>query len=241
MDIRLALMAGVDIPIPELQLTLHQPTLREIAYIGENDFFTGVQCLCLYKSMFIQDKDGLDDITNFQIFMTVMMDKATIDKKLATMQVLELIFPQYKILFTPMSLIFVKGEESITVDDSNFDFLQETLRVVFCAKDGPMDQQAFNPANEKAREIAEKLMRGRQRVAAQKGGNNSSVFSRYLSILTIGISSMSLLDLVNLTMFQLYDLIERYILHMRWDIDVRTRLAGGKPDSQPDDWMKDIH
>ena len=241
MDIRLALMAGVDIPIPELQLTLHQPTLREIAYIGENDFFTGVQCLCLYKSMFIQDKDGLDDITNFQIFMTVMMDKATIDKKLATMQVLELIFPQYKILFTPMSLIFAKGEESITVDDSNFDFLQETLRAVFCAKDGPMDQQAFNPANEKAREIAEKLMRGRQRVAAQKGGNNSSVFSRYLSILTIGISSMSLLDLVNLTMFQLYDLIERYILHMRWDIDVRTRLAGGKPDSQPDDWMKDIH
>jgi len=241
MDIRLALMAGVDIPIPELQLTVHQPTLREIAYIGENDFFTGVQCLCLYKSMFIQDKDGLDDITNFQIFMTVMMDKATIDKKLATMQVLELIFPQYKILFTPMSLIFVKGEENITVDDSNFDFLQETLRVVFCAKDGPMDQQAFNPANEKAREIAEKLMRGRQRVAAQKGGNNSSVFSRYLSILTIGISSMSLLDLVNLTMFQLYDLIERYILHMRWDIDVRTRLAGGKPDSQPDDWMKDIH
>jgi hypothetical protein len=29
-----------------------------------------------------------------------------------------------------------------------------------------MDQQAFNPANERAKEIADKLMRGRQRVAA---------------------------------------------------------------------------
>jgi len=241
MDISLALMAGTDIPIPELQLTLHQPKLKEIAYVGETEFFTGVQCLCLHKSMFVKDKDDLEDVTNFQIFMTVMMDKATIDKKLATMQVLELVFPKYKVLFTPMSLIFTQGEISITVDNTNFNALQETLRLVFCAKDGPMDQQAFNPANDKAREIAKKLMRGRQRVAAQKGGKNTSVFSRYLSILTIGIASMSLLDLVELTMFQLYDLVERYILHMNWDIDVRTRLAGGKPDSQPENWMKDIH
>ena len=241
MDVNLALMAGTDIPIPELQLTLHQPKLKEIAYIGEIDFFTGVQCLCLHKSMFIKDKDDLGDVTNFQIFMTVMMDKTTVEKKIATTQVLQLVFPGYNILFTPMSLILQNGDNSVTIDVSNFDFLQETLRLVFCAKDGPMDQQAFNPANDKAREIAEKLMRGRQRVAAQKGGQNTSVFSRYLSVLTIGIASMSLLDLVELTMFQLYDLIERYILHMNWDIDVRTRLAGGKPDSQPENWMKDIH
>jgi hypothetical protein len=35
MDYRLALMAGTDIPIPECQLTLHQPSIREIAFIGE--------------------------------------------------------------------------------------------------------------------------------------------------------------------------------------------------------------
>lgn len=241
MDIRLALMAGSDIPIPELEIALHQPTLKEISYIGENDFFIGVQCLCLYKSMFIKDKDGLEDITNFQIFMTVMTDKTTVDKKFATLQVLQLIFPGYNVLFTPMSLILQKEENNITIDDSNFGILQEKLRVIFCAQDGPMDQQAFNPANEKAREIAEKLMRGRQRVAAQNGSSNASIFSRYLSILTIGLSSMSLLELVNLTMFQLYDLVERYTLYMNWDIDVRTRLAGGKPDSQPDNWMKEIH
>lgn len=241
MDIRLALMAGIDIPIPELQLTLHQPKIKEISYLGETDFFTGVQCLCLYKSMFIEDKEGLEDITNFQIFMTVMMDKSTSDKKRATIQVLQLIFPGYNVLFTPMSMILQKEEESIVVDDSNFEAFQLVLREVFCASNGPMDQQAFNPANEQAKKIAEKLMRGRQRVAAQNGGENTSIFGRYLSILTIGLSSMSLLDLVNLTMYQLYDLIERYILYMNWDIDVRTRLAGGKPDSQPDNWMKNIH
>lgn len=241
MDVRLALMAGTDIPIPELQLTVHQPTIKEISYMGETDFFMGVQCLCLYKSMFVKDKDDLDSITNFQIFMTIMNEKETSDKKFAVLQILQLLFPEYHILLTPISLVFQKEEFTVAIDESNFDIFQEVLREIFCAKQGPMDQQAFNPANEKAREIADKLMRGRQRVAAQQGGENSSVFSRYLSMLTVGLSSMSLLDLINTTMFQLYDLTERYILFMNWDIDVRTRLAGGSPDSQPDNWMKNIH
>ena len=50
-----------------------------------------------------------------------------------------------------------------------------------------MDQQAFNPADDKAREIAQKLMRGRQRVAAQKGESNSCVFTQYISILTVAL------------------------------------------------------
>jgi hypothetical protein len=49
--------------------------------------------------------------------------------------------------------------------------------MIFCSKNGPMDQQAFNPANDKAKEIAEKLMRGRQRIAEENGSSNASVFS----------------------------------------------------------------
>jgi len=84
-------------------------------------------------------------------------------------------------------------------------------------------------------------MRGRQRVAEQNGSAQTSIFSQYLSILTIGLSSMGLNDLLNLTMYQLYDLFERYMLYTNWDIDLRARLAGTKPDSQPDNWMKNIH
>lgn len=241
MDKRLALMAGSDIPIPECQLTLHQPTIKEISFMGEEDFFKGVQCLCLHKAMFVEDKDALSNINNFQIFMTMMMDKETVDKKNSVLQLLTILFPKYKVMITPRSLLFQGEGDSHMVDESNFEQMQEVIRTVFCANTGPMDQQAFNPANEQAREIAQKLMRGRQRVAAQKGGSTQSAFSRYLSILTIGLSSMSLHELVNLTMYQMYDLLERYMLYMNWDINIRTRLAGGKPDSQPEDWMKDIH
>jgi hypothetical protein len=42
MDTRLSLMCGTDYPVPECQLTIHQPTIKEIALIGEADFFTGM-------------------------------------------------------------------------------------------------------------------------------------------------------------------------------------------------------
>jgi len=55
-----------------------------------------------------------------------------------------------------------------------------------------MDTNGFNPADKKAQEIADKLLRGRQRVAEQKGESNASIFSQYLSTLTVGLNSMSL-------------------------------------------------
>ena len=242
MDYRLSLICGTDMLIPECNLVAHQPRIKEISFIGESDFFIGAQTLCLHKTMFIEDKTILDSINNFQIFMTIMLQDETKDKKANILNVLNLLFPSYKVNVTPNSLLFMKeGVPPITVDGNNFEALQEVLRLIFCMHNGPMDQQAFNPANDKAREIAQKLMRGRQRVAAQNGTSNVSVFSQYMSILTIGLGSMSLQDLTNLTMFQLYDLMERYTLYTAWDLDVRQRLAGGKPEGTPDNWMKNIH
>ena len=234
-------MCGIDIPVPECQLVIHQPRIKEISYIGEQDFFVGAQCLCLNKTMFIEDKNVLSNTNNFQIFMTIMQEKETKDKKQSVIEVLQLLFPNYKPLFTPVSLVLNGSEGSKTIDETNFEVLQEVLRSVFCVNEGPMDQQVFNPANAKAKEIADKLMRGRKRIAEQKAAGNNSIFSQYLSILTVGLHSMSLQELMDLTMFQLYDLIERFGLYTSWDIDIKSRLAGGKLDKEPDNWMKNIH
>lgn len=241
MDLRLALMCGSDIPVPECQLTIHQPRIREIALIGERDFFTGIQCLCLNKSMFVKDETLLDTTNNFQIFMTIMSEKQAADKKLAVQQVLTLLFPQFRIIFTPRSMMLSGEGNTVTIDENNFEPLQTAISSICCLKTGPMDQQTFNPADEQARIIAEKLMRGRQRVAAQKGEANTSIFSQYISTLTVGLNSMSLKDAMDLTMYQLYDLVERYMLYVNWDMDIRSRLAGANPDSKPDNWMKNIH
>lgn len=237
MDLKLALMSGIDIPIPDCSLILHQPSIKEISYLGEKIFFTGAQCLCINKSMY--EGQIPIDTTNFKLLMMLVGDEHTKDKKNDILQVLNLLFPSYKIFFTPRAIAFNHTDGNFTIDESNFDSLQLVLKQVFCL--GAAGQESFNPANQKAKEIADKLMRARQRVAEQKGGAGGSVLTQYVSILTVGLSSMSLQNLLELTMFQLYDLVERYMLYVNWDLDARTRLAGGKPDSKPDNWMKNIH
>ena len=236
MDLRLSLMTGIDIPIPECQLILHQPSIMEIGLIGETTFFTGAQCLCINKSMYAQE---FPNASNFAIFTMLIQDERARDKKADVQQVLTLLFPDYQIMFTPRSILFNQEGETFIIDEGNFESLQEVLKQVFCL--GASGQESFNPANNAAKKIADKLMRARQRVAAEKGTQTGSIFTQYLSILTVGLDSMSLLELRNLTVFQLYDLVERFMLYTNWDLDARTRLAGGKPDSKPDNWMKVIH
>lgn len=237
MDYRLALMCGTDLPVPECQLVIHQPQVKEISLIGEQDFFSGAQCLCVNKTLFIEDKTVLSNTNNFQIFMMIMQEKEAADKKFATQQLLTLLFPQFKITFTPNSILMLNGQgESIIIDENNFEQLQVVLRDIFCVKDNA--SVSYNPANRKAQEIAKKIMRGKERVAAQRAG--TSVLSQYLSTLTVGLH-LPLSELMNLTLFQIYDLIERYSLYINWDLDIRSRLAGGKPDGQPENWMKNIH
>lgn len=239
-DYRLALMTGVDIPIPELQLALHQPTIKEISMVGEQDFFIGIQMLCVKKEMYIQDESLLASTTNFQIFMTMMNEQQVADKKQCVLQVLSLILPNHHVIFTPRSMMLKNGDVITNIDEGNFEILQQVLIQQFCLQGSGQEQ--FNPQGEKAREIAQKLMKARQRVAQQRSQNNSgSMFGQYISILTVGLGSMTVKDCITLTMYQLYDLVERYSLYINWDLDIRAKLAGSTDNKPVDNWMKQIH
>ena len=239
MDNTLALITGVDIPIPECQLILHQPKIKEIAMLGEQKFFEGIQCFCIDKNMLIQDKSLLSEVSNFQIFMMIMTEKETNHQRQIIEDLCLLLFPSMKMTLLPQSILFSGNGIQTSVDDKNFNNIVTILKQICCLD--KTDIKQYNVANDRAKEIANKIMQGRQRLAKEQTNNDTSILSQYLSVLTVGLNSMSLEDLSNLTIFQLYDLIERYSLYINWDIDIRSRLAGGKPDKEPDNWMKNIH
>lgn len=244
----LMLMTGVDIPFPEIQAAVHQPTILEISYIGELNYFAGLQLLCIDKNTLVlsspEDNSRLGSMSNFQIFMTMMTEQqpGMEDKKAQVIQVFELLFPGYRVQFTPRCLFFNNGQgSSFTLDDVTFEKFQEILKPqvsMFKGADG-----GYNPVGKKAQEIANKLMKGKQKIAELKGEtrNQGGILSRYVSILTIGLNTMSFQDCLNLTVYQMFDLVERYGLYVSWDLDIKSRLAGGKPEDKPDDWMKNIH
>lgn len=247
----LQLMTGVDIPIPALQTSIHQPTIREISLLGEEQYFAALQILCFNKQIIIaanpQGSSALNNMNNFQIFMTLITDpevKNVGEKRNMILSMFTLLFPAYTAQFLPHSIYFnnTEAKHHFTLDENNFDAFQEVLSSIGGMNNSTGGQNAnFNPANDRAAQIAAKLMKGRQRAASARGESEGGVLSRYVSILTIGLNSMSLDKCLNLTVYQLYDLIERYGLYISWDLDIRSRLAGGKPDSKPDDWMKNIH
>lgn len=250
---KLALLTGVDIPIPDLQLTVHQPVVKEISYLGELNYFTALQTLCFDRNTILaanpQGASYLSALNNFQIFMTLINvpdeeTKTEIQNNIIAL--FTILFPGYSLQILPgnfgMFLNNTATQHTLMINETNFDVLQKALTEITAVRSSTGGQNSnFNPKGAKAAAIAAKLLRGRTRAAQNKGYSVDGVLGRYVSILTVGLSSMSLDDCLNLTVYQLYDLIERYGLYMGWDLDIRSRLAGGKPDDKPDDWMKDIH
>ena len=249
---KLQLMTGVDIPIPDLQLTVHQPTIKEISYLGESEYFSALQLLCFNRTTLIaanpKGASRLSQMNDFQIFMMLVENAQEQEfsvKQNEICSILSIFFPGYSIQFLPMGLYFnnTKTKHSLMLNENNFSALKEVLNEVGGLNNTTGGQNSnYNPKGSKAAAIAAKLMRGRAIANKQKQeGSTDGILGRYVSVLTVGLSSMSLDDCLNLTVYQLYDLIERYGLYTEWDLDIRVRLAGGKPDDKPSNWMKDLH
>ena len=244
----LILLSGNDIPIDEVHLILHQPTIKEIGLIGEDKFFAGCEFLRFSKEKLSQqDRVGLDNITNFEIIMSIMREKNSnaAKNKNSALLVLALLFPTYKIHlnYEKMSIDFtlIDDEDQIySLNKNNYNFFVKILNEILFLDGG--NSTDYNPSGDMARQIAEKLRDRQAKLAAAKGKNNQKVaiLSRYVSILAVG-ENKDMNSLLNYTVYQLFDEFKRYQLYMAWDIDIRAKMAGAKDTEEVEDWMEDIH
>ena len=248
----LMLLSGVDIPIPELKVNIHQPTIREIAYVGERTFYHAASVLrvngeelSLRQELTDEDKSFLLSQTNFQILMSMVNsdnDEARQIKASLTI-FLAILFPKHTIEIEERMIILtaIDGSGMVIVDENGFESLRDVVGEILCLNKSSSEE--FNPANEKAREIAEKIKRGRAKAAAQRGEKSEqedSILSRYISGLSIGTNSLDINKILGLTLYQLFDQLERYGLYTAYDMSLKAKLAGAK-DVEDVDWLKNIH
>lgn len=245
------LFSGIDIPVPELGVSVHQPALKEIAYIGEKTFYQSVQALLIDKEQIlknipddnIEDKKAISEMSNFQVIMTTASQNAVVKVNMITL--LTLLFPEYIIQAEDRFIIIThsKMERFVTIDESNFTILQDVIRAIFCLNSSSQNEEEFNPQGERARQIAEKIKKGRDKVAAQKGESaeeeTSGFLPKYISSLGIGTNSLNISDLLNLTLYQLFDQLERYGLYSSYNMLIQAKMAGAK-DVEDIDWLKNI-
>lgn len=73
-------MTGVDIPIPELEMVIHQPTIEEISFMGEPDFFLAANFLAIDKGTLMNMGEKVD-LSSYKIFLEAFNSKELQDKK----------------------------------------------------------------------------------------------------------------------------------------------------------------
>lgn len=243
---KLILQTGANIPFIEGACTIHQPTLFEISLIGEDAFFTGCELLNFSKSILTsEDSDRLKNMTDFDILLSVLKDK---NKEMRNtinnaQQVLTLMFPMYEVIFG-FDAIELRASDPMMpdgrIDATNFLIFQEILAEMFCLKEVATKQE-YQTQGELAKKIADKFKKRQQQLAKLSSKTNEvAIFSRYISILTVG-EHKDMTGFMKYTVYQLLDEFRRFELKQSHDATFKARLAGAKDLKDPEDWMKNLH
>lgn len=243
MNNELLLITGKNIPFIEAQIDIHQPTMNEISLIGEENFFAGCQFLNLSKDQLVlEDKTGLEDKSDFEIFMSIMCSKEKIEYRNSVLMLLALIFPEYQINFTPNDILLVNEKHSTRINNTNYDVFKNIINTMFGLNESDPAKQEFNPSDDRARKIAEKIKKHKEKIAHLHGDDKKkiAVFSRYISILSVGLE-LDMRIFGDYTVFQLKDQFSRYQKKQSFDIYIEGKMAGATGMEEVDNWMKDIH
>ena len=239
----LLLLSGNDIPFSEARLSIHQPTLKEVAYITEEKFWFGCELIKFDKSNFSEEEfEKLKEISNFHLLIGLLMDtNAEIVKmKLNVLSLLGLLFPTSKI--TVEETIKIEDTETHQIGEinqNNFQQFKEILTKMFCL-DG-QENKEYNPSGDLAKKIADKIRRGRQKKAKLESKKEKvSFFSRYISILAIA-KNKSINQIMGYTIYQLMDEFNRFMLYKSNEDRIRFKIVGATGMKDPEDWLKDIH
>lgn len=246
-------LSGQPVLVKECSLLLTQPTIKQIVLFGEDEFLQGVQIIANYKAYAKMVRNAQDEsvdlssYSDFQIFMIILHQEAAIQKSVKIF--FQLVCPDYDVTFSEYMIGFsVKDDEShatiAAINPFTFDRFAEVVKNLYSMKNEK--EIEYNPGNDKAKAIRDRIIEGRRRVAAQKqltDGKNTSLYGSYASILSIGLS-IDINTIYNYTPFQLYDSVLRYYAKMSWDFYQRVSTMPLMDTSKmevPEDWGRNFY
>ena len=245
MNNELLLLSANDIPFLEAQVNIHQPIMREISFIGEEVFWSGCQFLNFSKDL-LKDKDkkDLEDISDFEIFMSIMCENEKLDYKTNAKSVLTLLFPDYQIKYSKNELLLLGKQGLSRINSTNFDIFKDIISSMFVLSDLDGASDDYNPIDERSRKIAEKLKKAKKKINEINGKDDNpkkiSILSRYISILCVG-EGKDMNNFMDYTVFQLKDEFKRFQMKQTFDMNIQARMAGATNLDEVDHWMDDIH
>ena len=237
-------LSGQDVPIQECNIIVHQPTIKQIVLFKESSFISAVQLFGNIDENIQKIRDNnplIDEYSDFQLLMAML--NQSVDVKNNVSSFFELIFPRYTIEIRDTGINFYDGENRVgVINPFNYLAFCETIDNLFGLSSS---EKKYNPANKKAKELADKFKKRAEILAKKKGkGEDSpSLFASYISILAIGMN-IDINILFNYTPFQLYDTFTRYWKKVSSDFYQRVSTMPMMDTSkmeEPDSWTDNLY
>ena len=162
-------LSGCPVPLKQANVFLTPPKVRDILAFGEDKFLMASQLFSNTGKFLRQVREGnseLERYSDFQLLLVILNEEAN-SRRLVD-DYFELVFPDYHIELTESSIDYtIEGRVVGRITPFNFEELQITTSELFEPyKD---KKEEYNPANDKAAEIAAKLKKGKQKIAELKG------------------------------------------------------------------------
>jgi len=230
----LKLMSGAPLVFENLDICITQPKLKDISYLGEAEFYSGI-------SYFFITKEKLSiktDISDFDLFMFMCTQSKEIQKKVSDILILT-IEDLEKISFYDTFIILKFAGHECIIDEPKFLIIKETYKQIFCLDFSSVVTNNYNPVNEQAKKIADKLNKRKEFLTRNNTKSENNIFSNIISILVIGSKSLSISECLNMTVYQIYNILKRFNLYNEYDLQIKALMQGAK-DIELVDWTKQI-
>ena len=140
--------------------------------------------------------------------------------------VLALMFPDYTVTLETDCIKLCRENEEHRIDNTNFERFKQIIGKAF-SYDSEENKSDFNPSGDLASKIADKLKKRHNKLAENKPEKKVDILSRYISILTVG-QQKDINDMLNYTVYQLFDEFKRFELKTSHDMYVQAKMAGAQ-------------
>lgn len=241
------ILSGQPLPIEGANIFMTQPKVKDIVLFGEDDFLVAIQMLIEMEQFSENIKQGnfeLNILSDFQLLLIMIEQDPTVKKMI--FDLFELIFPDYEIKISEGAIDFIFEDQIVgRIHSFNFESFQNILHDVFIPQGDNEREPDYNPANDAAAQIMEKIKRGRKKVHAQQAASegDQSLFAIYCSTLSIGMH-MDVNIFYEYTPFQLYDAFKRFFSKEASDFYMRVSsmpLMDTSKMEAPPDWNRNLY
>lgn len=240
-------LSNRNIVLPQCNIIVTQPTIQEVLTFGEEKFLNCIQLLGHLDRVLAPIKEELEKQNMPEVStLTLLLVAYNEDKKVQQDidEFFELICIGYNVKITENSVDFEKDDKKVgMLTPFNYNFFADLILDLF--EPAMLKKENYNPKSDKAKEIAEKLKKGKEKKAQLQGKNdvNQSLFGTYASILSIGLQ-MDINIFMQYTPFQIFDAFDRFSLKEAEDYYKLLSSSGFLDTSkidQPESWLKNLY